>query len=48
MAEVYLPAGVEKKVMYPGKGDIPMFIAGTKVYIYFVPSFLSVLHNALE
>ena len=31
MAEIYLPAGVEKRVLYPGKGDIPLFISGTKV-----------------
>jgi len=35
MAEIYLPAGVEKRVLYPGKGDIPMFIAGTKAIFHF-------------
>ena len=31
MAEIYLPAGIEKRVLYPGKGDIPLFLDGTKV-----------------
>ncbi len=31
MASCYLPAGVEKTLLYPGKGDIPLFIDGTKV-----------------
>ena len=34
MAEVYLPAGVDKKVLYPGKGEIPLFVDGTRVRIY--------------
>eukprot|EP00794_Sanderia_malayensis_P013957 gene13957-15413_t len=30
MAEVYLPRGVTKNVLSPGRGEIPLFIDGTK------------------
>eukprot|EP00795_Rhopilema_esculentum_P015785 gene15785-7084_t len=35
MAEIYLPAGVQKQVIYPGRGEIPLFIDGTRATFHF-------------